>query len=469
MNPTNASKSRSIPTNTGSESQRVAHFAVELELGAIPPAVVELAKRHLLDALGIAIASTGFDFGRAALKGVRSLGEGGRASAIGSGVALSASGAALLNGVLAHGLDYDDTHIAGIYHASSPALAAVLAAGQANDATGKGALIAFIAALEIGCRLALAGAGDFTHRGFHPTAVCGTFAAAVAAGRLYKLDAAALTSALGLCGSQASGILEFGTSWLKRFHPGWSAHGGVVAVAMAQAGFVGPDTVFEGSRGFYATHLQRIPDRERLPSHELGQTWHALGIALKPYPCCHVIHAAVDAALELRPQFELDEIERIECPLVLEWHKLIAEPRDACARPANPYRALFSVQYVVALALARGRVDLAAFYDEPLDAPDVLRIAERVWCVDDPLSDYPAHFPGEVIVHLKGGRVLRSRKAASLGTQEYPMHRQDVEGKFLSNATRVIDRQVAEQLMTCVMSLEKQASLDQIMSLTCSS
>ena len=106
------------------ESERIARFAVQLQASDIPPDVKELAKEHLLDTLGIAIASSGFDFGPVILKGVRALGEGGPATGIGSGVSLPASSAALLNGVLAHGLDYDDTHIAGIYHASAPALAA---------------------------------------------------------------------------------------------------------------------------------------------------------------------------------------------------------------------------------------------------------------------------------------------------------------------------------------------------------
>lgn len=448
------------------ESQRIADFALVLELEAIPAEVKNLAKEHLLDALGIAIASTGFDFGRVALNGVQSLGEGGKAMAIGSGVQLSAPSAALLNGLLAHGLDYDDTHIAGIYHASAPALGAALAAGQAVNASGAQFLVAFTAALEVGCRLALAVAGDLTQRGFHPTAVCGTFAAAVAAGRIFGLDARQMTNALGLCGSQASGILETGTSWLKRFHPGWSAHAGVVAAAFGKAGFIGPETILEGTRGFYATHVQRVPVAERAPSFGLGETWHSLGIALKPYPCCHVIHAAVDAALELRGQFNLADVERIECPLVLEWHKLIAEPRDACIRPPNPYRALFSVPYVVALALVRGRVDLAAFYDEPLDAPDVLDVAARVWCIDDPLSDYPAHFPGEVIVYLKDGRVLRERRRASLGTQEYPLSRDQVLAKFMANATRVIDVEAAEKLQSLVMNIETQGSLAEILRLT---
>lgn len=460
---TNVRQDPSISGTT--ETAGLAAFALGLTVQCVPQEVLDLAKRHILDALGIAIASSGFDFGRIVLAGARELGEGNQATAIGSGARLPASSAALVNGVLAHGLDFDDTHIGGIYHASAPALAAVLASAQANGATGREALLAFIAAIEIGCRLAVAGAGEFTRRHFHATAVCATFAATAAAGRLSGAGQDTLVLSLGLCGSMASGILETGESWLKRMHPGWSAHAGLAAVALGRAGFIGPGTTLEGKRGFYAAHIGRVPAGPDSPTAGLGVRWQALGIALKPYPCCHVIHAFVDAALDMRGQFALADIERIECKLTHEWLPIVTEPREACIRPANAYRALFSVQYVVGLALARGRVDLSAFYDEPLNSPDILAIAERTWCADDPESDYPAHFPGEMAVHLKDGRVLRSRKPWSFGTPEAPMPQAAVEEKFFANATRVIAREAAERLVDRVMRLEEADSLEEIMSL----
>lgn len=454
-------------TDTGpTESEKLARFALELELDAVPPVVLELAKEHFLDVIGIALASSKFDFGRIVLEGARELGDGQAATAIGSGVRLPAASAALVNGTLAHGLDFDDTHIGAIYHASAQALAACLASGQANGASGREVLLAFVAALEIGCRLATVGAPDFHNRGFHPTALCGTFAAAAAAGRLSKVDQDALARSLGICGSQAAGILIGGVSWLKRLHPGWAAHSGVAAVALGRAGFLGPKNVFEaGKGGFYMTHVQRVPEGDALPSHRLGETWQTLGIALKPYPCCHFIHAFVDAAIELRGQFDLEQVERIDCPLTPDLHKMVAEPRADCIRPAIPYRALFSVQYVVALALARGKVDLAAFYDMPLDAPDVLAVADKTYCVADPTSDFPKHFPGEVVAHLKDGRIFRSRKPASLGTPDVPLSRAALEAKFMSNATRAIGEDAARALIDKVMRLETADSLDEIMQL----
>ena len=447
------------------EAETIADFALGLDLAAVPPAVVELAKEHLLDVMGIALASSTWDFGQAVLRGARELGEGSQATAIGSGAKLPPASAALVNGVLAHGLDFDDTHIGAIYHASAHAMAACLAAGEANHVDGRDLLSAFIVAIEIGCRIAMVGAGEFHERGFHPTAICGAFACAAGAGRLARSSRQALVWALGLCGSQAAGILEQNGSWIKRFGPGWAAHSALSAVALGQAGFIGPATVLEGGRGLYATHLQSMPKAGAGPGHALGATWLTPGIALKPYPCCHYLHAFADAALELRGQFAPEEVERVECLLKLSLHKGVAEPRDRRIRPRTPYEALFSVPFVVALALVRGRVDLAAFHNEPLDAPDLMAMTERTFVLDDPHSDYPRHFPGEVIVHLRDGRTLRCRRAASYGSPDLPMSRDAVVAKFIANATRAIDEARARRLAGCVLRLEDARSLDEIVAL----
>ena len=296
-------------------SATLAEFALGLTLEAVPADLVHKAKGHMLDGLGIALASSGFDFAGPALEGARKLGSGAEAHALGSGAPLPPAGAALVNGVLIHGLDFDDTHIGAIYHATAPALAASLAAGEAVGADGREFLTSYIAALEIGCRLGRAAEGGFHDRGFHPTALCGAFAATYAAGRLQGADKAQLVSAVGLCGSMAAGLLELKDSWLKRMHPGWAAHGGVSAVALATSGFRGPPTMLEGGHGFYHAHLGKVPGGETSPTRKLGEDWLIGGIALKPYPCCHFIHGFVDCALELRGKVDLDQIERIELPL----------------------------------------------------------------------------------------------------------------------------------------------------------
>jgi 2-methylcitrate dehydratase PrpD len=447
------------------ESQALAHFALGLKYEAIPSEVLQIARGHFVDALGIALASSTFDFGDSVLRAARELGKGGEAHAIGSLTPLPAAAAALVNGTLAHGLDFDDTHIAAIYHASAPALAASLAAGEVAGASGLDVLVAFVVALEIGCRLAGAAPGAFHARGLHPTAICGVFAAAAASARLRGADEGQLVSALGIAGSQAGGILEIGDSWLKRLHPGWAAHAGLVADALGRAGFKGPQTVFEGQHGLYASHLGNVPQGALAPSYKLGEDWRIPGIALKPYPCCHFIHGFVDAALAIRDQVPLDQIVRIECPLSPALHHMVAEPHDQKIKPTSTYEALFSVQYVVALALAKGRVDLAAFYSDPLDDPQVLGIAARVICTQDPISDFPQHFPGELHVQLKDGRVIQRREHTSLGTPERRLPREMIDRKFLANAGRALGPIEVERVLDTAWRLDTLRNVSELISL----
>ena len=439
-------------------AMQFAHFTAGLTLEQVPPELVRKAKFHMLDALGTALAASAFDFAGPTLEGARKLGRGDEAHALGSGAALPAAGAALVNGALIHGLDFDDTHIGAIYHASAPALAAALASGEAAGASGRELLIAYIAGLEIGCRLGKAAGGGFHDRGFHPTPLCGAFAAAFAAGRLQNATTAQMVSASGLAGSMAAGVLELQGSWLKRMHPGWAAHSGIAAVALATSGFRGPSTMFEGPHGFFHTHLQMIPEGEASPASRLGEDWLIAGIALKPYPCCHFIHGFVDCALVLRDKVDLDQVEYVELPLHKRLHHLVSGP----ARPAEAYAAMFSVPYTVALALVNGRVDLAAFHDKGVSDPAVLALADRATCVEDPASDFPARFPGEVRLFLKSGEVVSHRVPTSYGTPGWPMSEADTEAKFMANAGRVMTDERARAIVEQVLQVETLGSVAEL-------
>lgn len=436
-------------------SEKFADFTLELQLEDIPKEIIFKAKAHMLDALGIALASTAFDFGRSILSTGVALGGKGTASAIGSGTRLTPANAALVNGTLIHGLDFDDTHISAIYHATGPALASGLAAAEAVDADGRALLEGFLVALEIGCRVADAAQGQLHVRGFHPTALAGTFASAYAVGRLHGNNRDQLVSAASLCGSQAAGLLELGGSWLKRMHPGWAAHAGYVASVMAGNGFTGARTVFEGEHGFYKAHLGEIPAPDFAPDRRLGEEWLISGIALKPYPCCHFIHAFIDAALAIRDEVTIADIVRIDCPLTDRLMPLVAEPRHIRTRPRNAYDAMFSVPYTVALALIEGVVDLASFHDKGIDDPKVLALAAKIFCEPDPDSDFPRHFPGEIRITLPEGRVVSRREPTSLGTPDRPLNWDQTAHKFVGNATRVISEDRARRIIDAVEQIER--------------
>ncbi len=443
----------------GTVSEKLAQFVSELSMSDVPAEVRAVARAHLLDGLGIALASSDMDFAHSVHQAASQLGKGREAHTIGLGTGLPAPAAALVNGTLIHGLDFDDTHIEAIYHATAPALAAGLAVGQAEHADGETTLLAYIIGLEVGCRIAAAAAGKFHDRGFHPTGIAGTFAAACVAAKLRNQSAPVLAHALGICASQAAGTLELGQSWLKRLHPGWAAHAGIIASTLAGAGFVGPLTIFEGPRGLYGSHLGDPGAAAALNLHDLGSRWMAADIAIKPYPCCHFTHAFIDAALQiltglggdtLRP----DEVDRIVCPTSERVMSSVTEPAAKKQAPDTLYNAQFSVQYAVAYALVRGRVDLATFYDETLDDPEVLAMAAKVTCPVDPDSDFPRHFPGEVIVHLRTGETVRRRVPASSGTPDNPLSPEAITGKFTANAARALPGEAVDAITAMVDDLE---------------
>ena len=248
-------------------SQTIARFLCGLKLEDVPQGVIDKAKLVFLDTLGIALASSTMDFGRMVVKVAEKLGGPNSSRVIGSPLKVAAANAVLANGTLAHGLDYDDTLEEAIVHTGCCAGMTALAVGEELRASGRAVLEAAIAGTEVMCKVGLVAPGKFHARGFHPTALCSTFGAAAAAGKLFALEPAQWIDAFGLCGSQSSGIIEYladGT-WTKRLHPGWSAHGGVIATLLAQQGFRGPTTVFRR----HPRLLSRLRRSQRLPVRKI--------------------------------------------------------------------------------------------------------------------------------------------------------------------------------------------------------
>ena len=205
---------------TLSAARRFARFVVELKLKDLPAPVVDKAGLLVLDTLGCCLAAARYDFGRAARATAERLGGPPESAVVGSRVRVAAANAALANATLAHGLDFDDTREDAIVHTGSVAVTTSLAVGEATGASGRATLEAIVAGVEVMCRVGLAVPGKFHARHYHPTALAGTFGAAAAAGKLYALTEDELVHALGICGSQASGIIEYlaDGSWTKRLH-----------------------------------------------------------------------------------------------------------------------------------------------------------------------------------------------------------------------------------------------------------
>ncbi len=434
-------------------AEALATFAAGLSPSALPPEVAEQAHRLLVDTVGVTLAAVPEDFARSARDVVQGLGGPPEATVWGASERVGMGAAVLANGTLAHGLDFDDTLEEAIVHTGCCCVTAALAVGEARHASGAAVLTAIAAGVEVMATVGLVCPGTFHRRGFHPTALCGPFGAAAAAGALLGLSPAQLTQAFGLCGSQASGIIEYLTdgSWSKRLHAGWAAHSGLVAALLARAGFGGPRTVFEGSHGFYRAFGGEVPDPGRLASlaDGLGRDWAILRLMFKAYPCGSINQPYMDCAARIRstPGFDPAAIREVVCRTAEGPVHRLWEPLAEKRRPATGYGAKFSLPYCLALVLVEGEARVEGFSEAKIRDPRLLALAEKVRYVVDPTLPYPRRFTGHVQVTLADGRVLEESQDAPRGGPEQPLGREELRAKFRANAARALPPRQVEELL----------------------
>ena len=326
-------------------------------------------------------------------------------------------------------------------------------------------LAALVAGVEVMAAVGSACPGAFHRRGFHPTALCGAFGAAAATGRLLGLTAAQFTTAFGLCGSQASGIIEYlaDGSWTKRLHAGWAAHAGVVAAHLAQAGFTGPRTVFEGTHGFYQAFGGEPPDAARLAAlaDGLGREWFIQRLMFKAYPCGSINQPYMDCAARIRtrPGFDPAAIRAIVCRTAEGPVHRLWEPLAEKRRPTTPYGAKFSLPYCIALVLVEGQAGVDGFSETRTRDPRILAVADRVDYVLDPTLPYPRRFTGHVRVELADGRVLEETQDAPRGGPAHPLAPEELQAKFRANAARVLPHAQVDTLCERLLAIDRAADV----------
>ena len=341
---------------------------------------------------------------------------------------VTASMAALAHGTLAHALDYDDTYPDSVIHPSSVVIPAALAAGP--KAGGREVMTAMLAGYEFLARCGAVVGRRLHARGFHATAVLGPLAAALVASTVMGAGQEVTVRAMGLAGSMSGGLLEFlaDGSWSKRMHPGWAAHGGVLAAELAVAGFTGPASIVEGRNGIFRAFLDD-PQPSLAPQFtDLGSRWSCLGLRWKRYPCAHVIHPYLDLALLWARDLEAAQIESVCCDVAPWCVPIVLEPLESKRAPANEYQARASLPYALAAALTDRSVSPTAFDDGALRRSEVLRLAAAVsYREDDSLS---AAFQGRLAIRLLSGELLEADAA------DLPPHRDEpalLRAKFDAN------------------------------------
>lgn len=397
------------------------------------------ARLHLLDACGVGLAAAGSPVGAAYRDLAKDVARGGPATVFGQAAGASAADAALVNGGLIHSLEYDDTHTASIQHGSAVIAAAALAVGEARGASGAALLGAFARGWEVLIRFGLAAPARFHAHGFMSTSVGGALASALLASELLGSSEDQSVAALGISLSQASGVMEFLTngSSVKSLHPGWAAHGGVVAALLARSGMTGPETSLDGRHGLFRQFAgdEQAPERFRALIGDIGRKWHLPDAAYKFYPCCHYLHPFVEAAGELAARgVRPGDVARILCRVPAGEGPVICEPWERKQAPETAHAARWSLPIVVAARLVEGRVDLATFESPASDA--VRELAQRIEWEPLPGARFPERFEAEIVCERKSAPAERVRIDDVYGNHTRPPGSEALIAKFRANAAR---------------------------------
>ncbi len=418
------------------QSQQLAIFLAALQPADLPARAPELLKLCLLDTIGCAFGGYDTEVGRVAERYLKRAGGGGPCTVIGSPSGAAPEVAALVNGVLAHALVFDDLHRHAKLHPGVATVPAALAAAELTNVSGEALLLAIAAGYETTARVGVAiDMASHRHKGWRATGTAGSFGAAAAAARVLNLGARALHDALAVAAAQASGNWAFQQSGGMELYlaAGTAARNGVVAGLLAEAGFRGADDPLTAPDGGFFGMTSETSDASQM-SEGLGTRFRLLDTCIKMYPTCHSSQTGIDAAINLRAKhnISLADIERI----VVRTGEIT---RMQCGWPYEPAvaaRLIFHMGYAMALAIRNGLVRAADFEGERPQDPELSRVAKATEVIADPefTAIYAERKPCDVTIHLRDGRAVRERVDYCRGEPENPPEPSTVIAKFRANA-----------------------------------
>jgi 2-methylcitrate dehydratase PrpD len=437
----------------------LAEFVSHLEIGNVPERALDAARMGITDCVGVTMAGAGEESVRIVSAMAAQSSDPDAALEIPSGRHLAPADAALVNGVAAHALDYDDVAMAA--HPSAVLVPALLAEGWSLDARGQDVMLAYVAGYELWAQLDVLEPGRLHARGFHPTAVLGTLAAAAACSRLRRLDAAQTRHAIGIAASLASGLVaNFGTM-TKPLHAGRAAQSGVQAARLAARGFTAAPDILEHRTGFLRAHSPSGSLRVDDASIDIGKVWRLeqRGIDIKRYPTCYATHRCIDAMLELASDHDLapENVAQINVRTGATQLLLLRNPR-----PRDALEAKFSMPFAMAAALVARNVGLSEVSDEFVGRAVVSSVFEKVRCTttDEMMAGDELFAPDDRVgVQLTSGEVLNHPPIVhAKGSWYRPLTAAELAVKF-RDCTRTMPSEESEALFEQLWSLRTLRSL----------
>ncbi len=442
------------------QTRGIASFVAGLRYERIPAAVIARIKLLILDAFGCALYGTALPWSRILRATLRNLDTTAACAVWGTEERLSAPHAALVNGTLVQSFELDDVHRAGVLHVGAVTLPPLIAIGEMRPGmSGREFLRAAVAGYEIGPRVGLCMGPEHIGQGWHSGATVGVFSAAAGAAAALRLTEEQTVHALGIAGTQASGLMaaQYG-AMVKRMHAGRAAQSGLYGALLAEAGFTGIVDVFESEYGGFCTTFSRSQDRFNLAelSAGLGQKFETMGIALKFYSCVGSNHTTLDALRTMRARhpFGADDVARI----LVRGSRVTMDHVGWPYVPQGMTAAQLNLPYCIATLLLDGDVFVDQFTEAKVADPDRMRIAGLVAVAEAPdITARGARYRHmvHVTVELRDGTILEETVEAPRGSENAFASREDVIGKFGKLVSRRIAAAQVEAIIDHVMHAER--------------
>ena len=416
----------------------VAEFVVNTKYSAIPPEMLELGKKSILDGLGLALSGSKAETSGLMDRYTQSFGfHPGGATVLGSATKLPARFAALANGVAIHVDDFDDTQLAVgkdrvyglLVHPTVCVLPAALATAEVQGQSGKDLLLAYQLGVEVECKVAEAISPRHYEDGFHTTGTCGVFGGTSACARLKKFNAGQTERAFAIAASHAAGLRENFGSMMKPFQAGHATESGVVAADFAALGWTGAVQILEAQRGFF--HAYGGGYEPNAIVERLGNPWtfQNPGVSIKPFPSGSLTHPGMTELLRLirENSIRASDVKRVEVgtnrnmPNTLIHHE-----------PTTGLQAKFSMEFCMAILLLDGKADLTRFTDAVVNRPDVRELISRVRFYTDPEAEKAGYDKMTTVIKitLQDGRTVSGRADFGKGSPTNPMTYDEVAEKF---------------------------------------
>jgi 2-methylcitrate dehydratase PrpD len=454
-----------------SQEKRIAEvlseFLVAHKFEDLPADTVERAKDYIIDVIGCTIGASQRPQIKALDAVLRAEGGNPCSSVFAHGYKTSTMNAAMMNGTMGHTFDFDDDHREGTMHPSVAVFPAVFAVGEKLGVTGTEFLRSLILGLEVMIRLGESLLGKGYYQGFHPTGTCGVFGAAAACATIMGLDVKRTKYALGIAGSFSAGTQECTGegAWQKPLQAGHPAMGGVLAASLAERGYIGAGTIFDGPNGIIRALSFKDQYNYTRITNGLGQRWEMKDTSIKVHACCRFSSPVADCALDLyRQGVRAKDVKRIIANVGDFSIRMLCYPEERKRKPVTHVDAQFSLPWAVAVAICKNRTGVDEFSGEILHDPEVLDLAQKVTCQLDPDAEamYPKAYPATLVAELNNGQTFTAHVDFPKGDPENPASKEDILAKFHLLTEKFLDKNRIDRVIEMINHLEDVRNLGEL-------